>query len=607
MLVIFSSCNENDFLEEDARDAIYADNLYEDYSGFYSSLNSVYAFMRKVKGAGDRMSGEQIWVMNTDIVSTRYSTINDFSEITAGFEETSNVYNWLYQLINTTNMIISRAEGDVNWQGENEEENIKNKETVIAEARVARSWAYRLLIYAFGPVPLNVEEINGSNYSNAWSRNSIEEIKEAMLEDLIFAVDKLPLKGEDMTRINGAVARHLLGELYLSLGEFQMALDILKPLCESEEYSLVTKRFGRTASFKDGNYFMDMIRNPYASDGNSEIFMVFANGLELPGGARISLNDAWINEYRKFSKIKQTAEWYERYGGFGKGRYVMTPWSMFNEEAFDLYKRNEDDSRNIIDMWLWDHNDGRDNYLYETEDVRGFGESIRRYFNYDWNGNGSLTDPSTYPLDYAIVDPDNGPDFNDEDNEGDTIYTIFNYTSDALGFPELSSKYAYSYSRKWEIDETHTLDFSQRETAFPDIGYLRIAESYLLYAEAFMMMGNATDAAKWINKLRERAGASLIDGADVSLDYILDERARELIGEEERKITLLRTGKYLERTRLYNPTSMFYVKDHHKLYPFPSTAIDANKDNVLDQNYGYGGNTTVDFTPEGYPDEGVNP
>ena len=63
----------------------------------------------------------------------------------------------------------------------------------------------------------------------------------------------------------------------------------------------------------------------------------------------------------------------------------------------------------------------------------------------------------------------------------------------------------------------------------------------------------------------------------------------------------------IERVKKYNPLSKYFVENHHKLYPFPNAAIDANKDRLLDQNDGYGGSTKVDFTPNGYPNEGNNP
>ena len=149
----------------------------------------------------------------------------------------------------------------------------------------------------------------------------------------------------------------------------------------------------------------------------------------------------------------------------------------------------------------------------------------------------------------------------------------------------------------------HTTNDWNSQSDWHTVVHLRLADSYLLYAEALFMNNNSSEASVWINKIRQRSGASAILPAQLSLDFILDERSRELVSEELRKITLLRMGKYIERTKKYNPLSKDYVADHHKLYPFPAIAIDANKDKVMDQNLGYGGSTTCDFSPPGYPDE----
>ncbi|MEM8894344.1 MAG: RagB/SusD family nutrient uptake outer membrane protein, partial [Bacteroidota bacterium] len=185
LCLLLVSCDEDEFLEEDVRDAIAAENLFVDYDGFFSGMNSVYANMRLIKGAGASMSRDQVWVVNTDVVSSRSDGVFNYSELGVTYEEFEKVFEWCYEIINTTNLIINRAEGDdIDWGGSSLEEASGNKNTIISEARVARSWAYRLLIYAFGPVPLSVEEVTGANFTNAWSRNSIEEIKAQMQEDL---------------------------------------------------------------------------------------------------------------------------------------------------------------------------------------------------------------------------------------------------------------------------------------------------------------------------------------------------------------------------------------------------------------------------------------
>lgn len=610
--LIVVSCNENEFLKEDPKDSIFADNLFNSYSGFESGMNAVYGLMREMYAGGDTRTRDQLWVMNTDNVSTRTTSVNQFLDIAAGWSEVSEVYNWLYRVINSTNMIISRAENnpDVNWGGTSDEEADINRKSIIAQARIARAWAYRLLIYAFGPVPLSTEEITGATYSNAWERTPVAEIKSQMVNDLIYGAENLPLHTSDMSRINGSVARHYLGETYLSLGEFQKALEVLKPLVESSGYSLVNTRIGRTADNPDGNYFMDMIKNPYHSSGNTETIFVLANGNDLPGSTMTPLMDSWIGEYRKHSHIAQNAEWYERFGGFGKARYLMTPWAMFDEKMYNTYDKVEHikdpDDPHIIDKWLWHNEDGRDNFLYEMSDIRGDGTSIRKYWVYDFNGNGVINDSPTHTIEETLMK--NDASLMDQQNEGDSIFGFFIFKPDNLGNPNWQDKHTYLYSRKWEVDATTTVDFSSKDSYF-SIPHLRIAESYLLYAEALFMTGNNSEAALWINKIRERSHATSITPDDVSIDFILDERSRELIGEEQRRITLLRTGKYLERVRRYNAMSKDYVQNYHKLYPFPADAIDANKDGEMKQNDGYknGPAVMVDFTPTGYPDEGNNP
>jgi len=600
------SCNEEEFLIEEPRDNIFTENLYLTHTGFFSGMNAIYANMRKIIEEADGGGTRQlIWTMNTDVTSSRDIDPATFVTISPGWQELPDVFNWLFQIINSANLIINRAEGDVDWEGINDEQDEINKKSIISEAKFARAWAYRLLIYAFGPVPLSTEEINGSNYSNAWERNSIDEIKSQMKADLSYAVENLSIETDDITRINGAVVRHFLGELYLSTGEFQQAIDVLKPLVESNIYQLVNSRFGKNADNEDQNLFMDIIRNAYPKDGNTESLFVMANGLNVPGTVLTSLMQTWTGEFRKHKRIAQTTENYERWGGFGKARHIMTPWSMMDEDLYNLYDKLKDlkdpQDPHIIDQWLWQNDDGRDNFLFEMSDIRGQATSIRKYWVYDWNGNGVVTDPVTNTLEETLYS--NDVSLMDKNNDGDTIYAFFKFELDALDKPVRTSIHTYLYSRKWEVDATTIHDFNSKADYHTAFAHKRLAETYLLYAEAQFMNGNSPEAAIWINKVRNRSNASSISAGDVSIDFILDERARELITEEERRITLLRTGKFIERVSKYSPYSSGYVQDYHKLYPIPYDVIDANKDAVMEQNEGYGGSITADFTPLGYDDE----
>ena len=150
----------------------------------------------------------------------------------------------------------------------------------------------------------------------------------------------------------------------------------------------------------------------------------------------------------------------------------------------------------------------------------------------------------------------------------------------------------------------------------------RLAETYLLRAEAYFWKGEYALAANDINQVRMRAKASPIAPSDVNIGSILDERARELYYEEPRKSEITRIAFMLAKTGVmaYNGKSYdlesfsennfyydrlmekndFYNKNvrtnfgnwytmspHHALWPIPASEINANIDGVITQNKGY--------------------
>ena len=115
----------------------------------------------------------------------------------------------------------------------------------------------------------------------------------------------------------------------------------------------------------------------------------------------------------------------------------------------------------------------------------------------------------------------------------------------------------------------------------------RLAETYLLRAEAYLGKGNAQKAADDINVLRARAQTTPATAAEMNIDYILDERLRELYLEEFRTATLTRLGKLYDRDKRYNPKSGLAIEEHHNLWPIPATEITQNTGATMEQNPGY--------------------
>lgn len=115
----------------------------------------------------------------------------------------------------------------------------------------------------------------------------------------------------------------------------------------------------------------------------------------------------------------------------------------------------------------------------------------------------------------------------------------------------------------------------------------RLAETYLLLAEARMNQGDTQGAADAINEVRRRAHASDISAAVVTKDFLADERIRELAGEELRRFTLCRLGLLKERTLKYNSHAASRWSDKHLLWPIPQNVIDSNSGAEFPQNPGW--------------------
>lgn len=128
-----------------------------------------------------------------------------------------------------------------------------------------------------------------------------------------------------------------------------------------------------------------------------------------------------------------------------------------------------------------------------------------------------------------------------------------------------------------------------------DLPVIRLAEIYLNYAEALLRGGSGGDlntATSYINELRARAFGSTagnISSGDLDLDFILDERSRELYWEGQRRTDLIRFNDYTTGNYLWpfkgGSKSGTAVDDFRKLFPLPSNIILINPN--LTQNTGY--------------------
>jgi hypothetical protein len=188
---------------------------------------------------------------------------------------------------------------------------------------------------------------------------------------------------------------------------------------------------------------------------------------------------------------------------------------------------------------------------------------------------------------YAVVNPESSTA---------TFYDEGPFVRGSYRYKRVTGQY-YLHLRKFD----DTLRATPNEAkGSRDWVMFRVAEAYLLAAEAYFRAGIPSEALPYINNLRRNAAlpgketAMEISLSDLSIDFILDERARELCGEGKRWIDLKRLGKLTERVRLHNPwnNGMYgtdNIQDFHALRPIPQSHIDRCS-NPYPQNPGYNGN-----------------
>jgi hypothetical protein len=528
---IMNSCNEDEFLLEEPRDDIFAENLYVNYSGFVNGLNALYSIVRMDRINAPAFTRGGMWKAGTDNafvnrVSGTSRLFMNYNDLNSENRDVVNNFNWLYGIINSANLIINRAENyEVDWMGTNDSENLKNQNYVIGQARLIRAWAYRHLKYGWGAVPLSLEEISGSTYRNDWIRNPVSEINAQMEIDLTFARDNLAMI-EETGAPNSAVASTMLAELYLEMGDNGKAETEALRVINNGQYKLMTSRFGINKD-KPGNAFSDIFDNANPESDNEEVLWVLNNAYsDVVGSVGLKMRAMWLSYYGKDSELKKLNLFtlYTYNGGKGTGRASVT------DSAF-----------------AW----------YEPFDDRYSEYCVKKYF--------------IYPADAAA-----------------TTFDTVRYTTTDYSNSGMNNSYLWPSVRKWEYVDPYVLENASQGAQYDDLMFMRLAETYLLAAEAMMNQGKNDLAAEYLNTLRARSNASLISGSDVTLDFILKERSRELVTEEYRRHTLVRTGKFYEWTLKYNRTlDESKVNPWNNLFPIPLGIIQSNTGAVMEQNPGY--------------------
>lgn len=162
------------------------------------------------------------------------------------------------------------------------------------------------------------------------------------------------------------------------------------------------------------------------------------------------------------------------------------------------------------------------------------------------------------------------------------------HTFEMLDYREWTNGYPSTKFRNTNFIGTST----STEFSATDFPLFRLADAYLMYAELAIRGATNTsmsDALNFVNDVRTRSNASTIGAANLTLDFIIDERGRELNLEGMRRSDLIRFNKFTGGSYIWpwkgGTANGSSISDDYKLFPIPATALQANPN--LTQNPGY--------------------
>jgi len=561
--VLFSitSCNEDEYLTEIPKDFYSPEIAYVTYSDFETSILNIHQRVRQYFYGDDDAISTFCGLTDLCYPHKRYGPEYKVSSIilpTNNREIFGDVWEPCYRIIYDSNAIYGRADAETSELTADQTNLIK------AQASFFRAWAYKMLANLYGGVPIVLEETKEPKRD--YTRASRNEVYEQCVTDLEFAVANLPeiTEVEDVSRLSNLVASHLLSELYITLGRWDDAIGAASFVINHPATGLMTERFGNKVEHPenlgfnndpdfDGDVYWDLffVGNQSRSVGNMEALWVMPFAYNIPGGGdggpgvRTQIPRLWQltvqNSNGKSVKIIPHPN--ENYGGRGGGFDRPSPY--FEGELWT--KSGPGDIRNaphnIIRDWIV-RNPASEHYgkwLFADNlpvDLASFNDTMRNY--YPIVAKGSTF--GSFPEELLIEDQ--------------SVPGSIGHTGPC--------------KRNWK-----------------DHYAIRLAETYLLRAEAYLGKGDNARAADDINAVCSRAQANPVSAGDVDIDYILDERMRELHFETLYLCTLARLGKTVERVRAHFPQLAVAYEDYHVLWPIPYGEIEKNVEAELQQNPGY--------------------
>nr|WP_295927952.1 RagB/SusD family nutrient uptake outer membrane protein [uncultured Dyadobacter sp.] len=455
--------------------------------------------------------------------------------------------------------------------------NEQEKNELLGAAYFHRAARYYRLTQQFGDVPLILEEINGPKLD--FQSTKREVILQKMKTDLEFAAEWVPAV-TDKGMVNKGSVNHLLTKVNLALGLFDDAIKSATNVIDGGTHKLMTARFGANANDATKNVVWDLHRpQNKALATNTEGLMLVVDRLNIEGnvdGGMLIMRNCvplWFNNINTPNGNRGTIDTYgieiDQVVKLGRGIGRLRPTDYSQNQIWD----DKNDLRHAPGNWT------------RMEDILYNNPALKDKDSF-YNKNLQLKNAEGVVLTI------------------DTIRCWFDWPSYKLFVEDPLRVQPQGGNSDWYV--------------------FRLAETYLLRAEAYAWKGDLAKAADDVNAVRTRAKCAPLAAAKINIGTILDERARELYFEEPRKTELTRiayifakTGKpapngktytldkfsddnyfydrVMEKNDFYNKgvktrhADEYTMSPYHVLWPIPQPAIDGNTQGRINQNKGYAG------------------
>ncbi|AHG93134.1 RagB/SusD domain-containing protein (plasmid) [Gemmatirosa kalamazoonensis] len=501
-------------------------SYYATPPGFDAAVNASYTPLRDWYG---QQMGMTFTTFGTDEFTNgsdgSYKHFNTYTTQLNGDDSyIRDFWRLTYRAVNTTNTVLDAAPTA----------NVPDatKKVRVAEAKFLRALYFFNAVRTWGDIPMPLKATEGPQTEA--TREPVAKVYDQIVKDLTEAAADLPPSQPQYGRATKYAAQQLLMTVYLTRaasGDFQKAADLGKGIINSGAFSLLPK-----------------------------------------------YSDLWVMSNERNSEIIWSVQ--------------FTP---------DLLTTGPGNSSHLYHTMAYDLEAGMVRDIANGRPFRRFRATTWMYGNFDRSKDTRYEDSFTSA--YISNNPNNIP--KDASGKprwsvGDTAFYLSPVEVDAAE----RAKHSYVIYAPSQYTEARFPSFNKKfidplralvndTTGSRDWFVMRLADTYLQTAEALIRDGKNAEAVPFINTVRERAAkpgvakSSMdITAGEATLDFLLDERARELGAEMTRWFDLVRTGKLIERVQKYNPQAAPNIKPTHLLRPIPNEQITLTS-NKFPQNPGY--------------------